>query len=73
MNTGVNVAEHCGWLMSALAVLRRFVFYKEGSDGQVTARDTTMTFTTFVMYDMFNALACRSTNKTLAQIGTYSY
>lgn len=46
------------------------MFYKEGTDGVVTARDTTMTFTTFVMYDMFNALACRSANKTVFQIGT---
>lgn len=29
------------------------------SDGH-TARDTTMTFTCFVFFDMFNALSCRS-------------
>ena len=29
-------------------------------DGLVTSRDTTMTFTCFVFFDMFNALACRS-------------
>ena len=29
-------------------------------DGQVTARDTTMTFTCFIFFDMFNALSCRS-------------
>ena len=28
--------------------------------GTVTSRDTTMTFTCFVFFDMFNALACRS-------------
>ena len=28
-------------------------------DGKVTARDTTMTFTTFVFFDMFNALSSR--------------
>jgi Ca2+-transporting ATPase len=28
-------------------------------DGVVSSRDRTMTFTTFVMFDMFNALACR--------------
>ena len=32
----------------------------EGGGGGVTRRDTTMTFTTFVMFDMMNALACRS-------------
>ena len=26
----------------------------------VTPRDTTMTFTCFVFFDMFNALSCRS-------------
>ena len=29
-------------------------------DGTVTPRDTTMTFTCFVLFDMFNALSCRS-------------
>lgn len=35
-----------------------FIFKLKG--GQVTSRDTTMTFTCFVFFDMFNALACRS-------------
>lgn len=30
------------------------------SDGIVTPRDTTMTFTCFVLFDLFNALTCRS-------------
>lgn len=30
---------------------------------KVTRRDTTMTFTTFVLFDMFNALNCRSESK----------
>lgn len=30
------------------------------SDKMVTPRDTTMTFTCFVFFDMFNALSCRS-------------
>ena len=29
-------------------------------DGKVTSRDTTMTFTCFIFFDMFNALSCRS-------------
>jgi Ca2+-transporting ATPase len=29
------------------------------TDGEVTKRDTTMTFTCFVLFDMFNALNCR--------------
>ncbi|KAI9835334.1 MAG: hypothetical protein M1819_002478 [Sarea resinae] len=35
------------------------------SDGVVTARDTTMTFTSFVLFDMFNALTCRSEGKSI--------
>ncbi|CAM9236671.1 unnamed protein product, partial [Discosporangium mesarthrocarpum] len=33
-----------------------------------TRRDTTMTFTTFVMFDMFNALCCRSADKTVPRM-----
>ena len=29
-------------------------------DNKVTPRDTTMTFTCFVLFDMFNAFSCRS-------------
>jgi len=36
------------------------VFAHEMEDGSVTRRDTTMTFTTFVVFDMMNALTCRS-------------
>lgn len=35
------------------------------SDGIVTKRDTTMTFTCFVLFDMFNALNCRSESKSI--------
>ena len=34
-------------------------------DNIVTARDTTMTFTCFVFFDMFNALTCRSEGKSV--------
>ena len=34
-------------------------------DGTVTAYDTTMTFTCFVLSDMFNALTCRSESKSI--------
>lgn len=36
------------------------VLYLQMSDRMVTPRDTTMTFTCFVFFDMFNALSCRS-------------
>ncbi|KAF2670756.1 calcium-transporting P [Microthyrium microscopicum] len=38
----------------------------EMADGRVvTKRDTTMTFTCFVLFDMFNALTCRSESKSV--------
>ncbi|WAR12734.1 AT2C1-like protein [Mya arenaria] len=37
-----------------------WVFWREMSDNKITPRDTTMTFTCFVLFDMFNALSCRS-------------
>uniref|UniRef100_A0A915Q3G5 Calcium-transporting ATPase n=1 Tax=Setaria digitata TaxID=48799 RepID=A0A915Q3G5_9BILA len=48
------------------------VFYKEMSaDNEVTPRDTTMTFTCFVLFDMWNALACRSSRKLIWEIGLF--
>lgn len=41
-------------------------------DGKVTPRDTTMTFTCFVFFDMFNALSCRSQTKFIFEIGLFS-
>lgn len=38
-------------------------------DGVVTARDTTMTFSCFVLFDMFNAMSCRSVTKSILEIG----
>ncbi|CAL4234119.1 unnamed protein product, partial [Meganyctiphanes norvegica] len=46
-----------------------WVFRSEMSDGVVTARDTTMTFSCFVLYDMFNAMSCRSSTKSIMEIG----
>ncbi|KAG5184494.1 testis secretory pathway calcium transporting ATPase [Tribonema minus] len=45
-----------------------FVFHRELVDGAVTSRDTTMTFTTFVAFDMVNAYCCRSADKTVLQM-----
>ena len=48
--------------------------HEMSSDGKVTARDTTMTFTCFVLFDMFNALTCRSEGKSVlrGEIGFFS-
>jgi P-type Ca2+ transporter type 2C len=49
------------------------VFYQElAIDGTVSRRDRTMSFTTFVMFDMFNALSCRSDDKSVFEIGILS-
>ncbi|CDK28255.1 unnamed protein product [Kuraishia capsulata CBS 1993] len=45
-----------------------FVYIKEMKD-EVTARDTTMTFTCFVLFDMFNALSCRHHSKSIFETG----
>lgn len=44
------------------------------SDGQVSRRDTTMTFTCFVFFDLFNALGCRSESKSIlrGEVGLFS-
>ncbi|XP_055340164.1 calcium-transporting ATPase type 2C member 1-like [Paramacrobiotus metropolitanus] len=49
-----------------------YVFVKEMSDNLITPRDTTMTFTCFVFFDMFNALSCRSSLKSVFTIGLFS-
>ena len=43
-------------------------------DGVVTKRDTTMTFTCFVLFDMFNALTCRSESKSVlrGEVGLFA-
>ena len=48
------------------------VFVSEMSDGVVTPRDTTMTFTCFVLFDLFNALSCRSQIKSIFDIGFFT-
>ncbi|ODV83139.1 hypothetical protein CANARDRAFT_9864 [[Candida] arabinofermentans NRRL YB-2248] len=55
---------------SALIVIlgTMFVYVREMGDS-VTRRDTTMTFTCFVLFDMFNALACRSSSKSVLELG----
>jgi len=49
-----------------------FIYTSEMVDGHVTARGRTMTFTTFVFFDMFNALSCRSEKKSIFTLGLFS-
>ncbi|XP_068210237.1 calcium-transporting ATPase type 2C member 1 isoform X1 [Palaemon carinicauda] len=64
-----KVIRNC--VISAVVIIcgTLWVFRSEMSDGVVTARDTTMTFACFVMYDMFNAMSCRSDSKSVLEIG----
>ncbi|XP_052817483.1 calcium-transporting ATPase type 2C member 1-like isoform X2 [Mya arenaria] len=49
-----------------------WVFWREMSDNKITPRDTTMTFTCFVLFDMFNALSCRSQDKSVFELGLFT-
>lgn len=58
-------------LQSAIMIIlgTMYIFIREMQDNEVTARDTTMTFTCFVLYDMFNALGCRHYSKSVFELG----
>ncbi|XP_030327099.1 calcium-transporting ATPase type 2C member 2 isoform X1 [Strigops habroptila] len=59
--------------MSAVIIISGtlFVFWKENPKGGITPRTTTMTFTCFVFFDLFNALTCRSQTKLIFEIGFF--
>lgn len=61
-------------LLSAAIIIAGtlWVFNRELSDNTITKRDTTMTFTCFVLFDMFNALSCRSQTKSIFSVGLFS-
>lgn len=62
-------------LISALIIVSGtfFVFYRElGDKHEVNRRETTMTFTCFVFFDMFNAMSCRSQTKSIFKIGFFT-
>ncbi|TRY75311.1 hypothetical protein TCAL_01655 [Tigriopus californicus] len=61
-------------LISASVIISGTLWvYKETmEDGKMTARETTMTFTCFVFFDMFNALSSRSQERLIYEIGFFS-
>jgi len=61
-------------LLSALHIVlgTMWVFKAELEDGKVNDRDRTMSFTTFVMFDMFNSLSCRNQSKSIFQVGFFT-
>uniref|UniRef100_A0A4W2CP55 Calcium-transporting ATPase n=1 Tax=Bos indicus x Bos taurus TaxID=30522 RepID=A0A4W2CP55_BOBOX len=59
-------------LLSATTIISGtlFIFWKEmPEDRASTPRTTTMAFTCFVFFDLFNALTCRSQTKLIFEIG----
>jgi Ca2+-transporting ATPase len=51
-----------------------FVFFHALEDGVEEQRyATTLAFTTFVMFQMFNALNCRSATQSVMAIGFFRY
>ncbi|XP_075901927.1 calcium-transporting ATPase type 2C member 1 isoform X3 [Nelusetta ayraudi] len=61
-------------LLSAFIIVcgTLFVFWRELQDNVITPRDTTMTFTCFVFFDMFNALSSRSQTRMVHEMGLCS-
>jgi Ca2+-transporting ATPase len=45
-----------------------YMFIHEMKDGEISKRDLTMTFTTFVMFDIFNSYICRHNIRTFYEI-----
>ncbi|KAK7830309.1 hypothetical protein U0070_018817 [Myodes glareolus] len=61
-------------LMSAAVIIAGtlFIFWREiPENGTSTPRTTTMAFTCFVFFDLFNALSCRSQTKLIFEIGFF--
>jgi len=61
-------------ILSAVIIVAgtMYVFKEMMEDGNMTKRDTTMTFTCFVFFDMFNALSCRSQTKSIFEVGFFT-
>lgn len=52
-------------LLILLGTMYVFIHEMEDEGTTVSARDLTMTFTTFVMFDMFNSLVCRHNHRSV--------
>ncbi|KRZ03670.1 Calcium-transporting ATPase type 2C member 1 [Trichinella zimbabwensis] len=59
-------------LLSSFTIITgtMWIFIDQLSDNKITPRDTTMTFTLFVFFDMWNALSCRS-QKLIIDVGFF--
>ncbi|AOW05176.1 calcium-transporting ATPase 1 [Yarrowia lipolytica] len=67
-----DLVKKCVEAAVIILVGTMLVYVTQMQDGVIDKRDTTMTFTCFVFYDMFNALACRSATKSVFEIGFFS-
>ncbi|KAJ3356281.1 High affinity Ca2+/Mn2+ P-type ATPase-like protein [Entophlyctis luteolus] len=58
-------------LLSAFCIVvgTFYVYRSEVASNSSSARITTMTFTCFVLFDMFNSLACRSVSRSIFSLG----
>ncbi|KAJ3231600.1 High affinity Ca2+/Mn2+ P-type ATPase-like protein [Chytriomyces hyalinus] len=61
-------------LLSAFCIVfgTLFVYRQELAAESSAARITTMTFTCFVLFDMFNSLACRSVSRSIFILGPFT-
>jgi Ca2+-transporting ATPase len=74
-NANILTKQLISRVLTAAAIVTMgtmFVYISEMADGVVTNKDATMTFTTFVFFDMFNALACRSEKQSIFSVGFFS-
>eukprot|EP00124_Ichthyophonus_hoferi_P003371 Ihof_evm1s288 gene=Ihof_evmTU1s288 len=77
MNTSIITRALLQRVIVAAAIIilgTMFIFIREmnGDGEESNARATTMSFTAFVFFDMFNALACRSAHKSILKIGLFT-
>lgn len=69
----MNILLRLLYLAICILVGTFYIFLKGMDENQqTTSKDITMTFTGFVFFAIFNAVACRHTTKSIFQIGLFS-
>jgi len=48
-----------------------FIYFNRAVDGHISNEDATMTFATFIFFQIFNAFNCRSEKKSVFEIGVF--
>jgi len=48
-----------------------FIYFQRVNDGNISKEDVTMTFVVFIMFQIFNAINCRSETKSIFTIGFF--